>query len=259
MNTRDNSRPAHPSISLFLTDEHPCAYIDGLSARTLFADPTAVIDSPVAEQLQENGFRRSGRHHYRPACRTCSRCVPVRIPVGVFKPSRSHRRNRKLNHDISYTIVPDTFDREHYQLYRRYVQTRHADGQMADDCSERSYRGFLTTAWGGESCLMELRNNGRLVGVAVTDIFPNALSAVYTFFDPELEARAPGTHAILAQIELAKRSGLDHLYLGYWISDSPKMRYKERFRPLELWNGHTWIRYEHGDELPAEVTDNPRA
>lgn len=115
---------------------------------------------------------------------------------------------------------------------------------MADDASEDSYRRFLVERWGGSTRFIELRLGERLVGVAVTDVIEHGLSAVYTFFDPADSERSPGTFAILAQIEAARRLGVPYLYLGYWLRDSAKMRYKERFRPIEAWDGQTWVRFE---------------
>ena len=81
-----------------------------------------------------------------------------------------------------------------------------------------------------------------LCAVAVTDVIPGALSAVYTFYDPALEAHSLGTLAILRQIEWARRDGYAHLYLGYWIDGQRKMDYKRRFSPLERFDGRGWVR-----------------
>ncbi len=232
-------------LALYLTGEHPCSYLEGLRARTLFVDPTARVDNATYQVLVDQGFRRSGAHIYRPACRGCARCVPVRIPVRLFQPNRSQHRNWKLNAaDIALADTPAVFDPRHYELYRRYLAERHPNGSMADDASEESYRRFLVEPWGGSTHFIELRLEGQLIGVAVTDRLEHGLSAVYTFFDPGISHRAPGTFAVLAQIETAKRLGLPHLYLGYWIKESRKMTYKERFRPIEAWDGRRWQRFE---------------
>ena len=248
------STPDHPgsqlTLPLFLTDPHPCSYLPDLSASTLFVHPAAPMDANIYQALLAQGFRRSGAHVYRPACGACRRCVPVRIPVGAFAPSRSQRRNWARNREEVLLIDrPPRFDPEHYALYRSYVRSRHADGSMADTSPER-YREFLVAPWGGETRFLELRLGERLMAVAVTDRLPGALSAVYTFFDPEFSERAPGTYAILCQIEAARRLGLEHLYLGYWIGACPKMSYKDRFRPLEAWTDEGWRRYERGEEVP---------
>ena len=232
-------------LALYLTGEHNCSYLPAHRARTLFVDPTASIDGATYQALVDQGFRRSGAHVYRPACRGCAACVPVRVPVADFVPDRSQRRNWRRNAaELSLLDTPAAFKPSHFDLYRRYLSERHPEGGMADDASEASYRRFLVERWGGSTRFIEMRMGERLVGVAVTDILEHGLSAVYTFFDPAESERSPGTFAILAQIEAARRIGVPYLYLGYWLRDSAKMRYKERFRPIEAWDGHTWVRFE---------------
>ena len=232
-------------LALYLTGEHNCSYLPGHRARTLFVDPTASIDGATYQALVDQGFRRSGAHVYRPACLGCAACVPVRVPVADFVPDRSQRRNwRRNSAELNLLDTPAAFKPSHFDIYRRYLRARHPEGGMADDASEDSYRRFLVERWGGSTRFIELRLGERLVGVAVTDVIEHGLSAVYTFFDPADSERSPGTFAILAQIEAARRLGVPYLYLGYWLRDSAKMRYKERFRPIEAWDGHTWVRFE---------------
>ncbi|WP_295390772.1 arginyltransferase [uncultured Thiodictyon sp.] len=240
-------------LALYLTAEHSCSYLDGCRARTLFVDPLARIDSVTYQALVEQGFRRSGAHVYRPACRGCARCVPVRIPVGAFQPNRSQRRNWTRNApELRVIETAAAFDPGHFALYQRYLERRHPAGSMAEDASAESYRRFLVEPWGGETRFLELRLADRLVGVAVTDWLPQGLSAVYTFFDPDLDARGLGTFAVLAQIVTARRLGRPYVYLGYWIEESRKMAYKSTFKPLEAWDGRRWGRLErtgkHGGE-----------
>lgn len=246
----------HPNrgryLPLYLTAEHDCSYLEGVQARTAFVDPTAQIDPATYQRLMDQGFRRSGFHIYRPACRDCTACVPVRIPVSEFRPDRSQRRNWKRNApDFVLVDTPAVFNPEHFDLYRRYLTRRHPDGNMADDTSEESYRRFLVEPWGGTTRFIELRLDGKLVGVSVTDRLEGGLSAVYTFFEPAISGRAPGTFAVLSQIEIARRLGVPYLYLGYWIKESQKMAYKERFRPIEAWNGHEWQRFARHRSLDA--------
>jgi arginine-tRNA-protein transferase len=91
-----------------------------------------------------------------------------------------------------------------------------------------------------EGRFLELREDGRLLAVAVTDVVDNAVSAVYTFFEPDLAERGLGTLAILRQIEWARSTQRAHLYLGYWIAGHRKMDYKRRYRPLEGFDGREW-------------------
>lgn len=227
-------------VRLYLTDEHPCAYLPGMRARTLFVDPRAHIDGRRAQSLQHRGFRRSGIHFYRPACPSCNQCVPVRVPAATFCPNRAQRRTIKRNADLSVRLLAARFVEEHYQLYEHYLAARHADGGMIDDLSRDSYRNFLLAAWGGETGLLELRQDKRLLAVAVCDLLADDLSAVYTFYDPEHSARSLGTFTILTQLAWARRQGWQALYLGYWIANCRKMAYKAQFRPLQVWDGQGW-------------------
>jgi arginine-tRNA-protein transferase len=174
----------------------------------------------------------------------------VRLPVEDFAPNRSQRRNWRHNApEITLSDGPAAFRVEQFELYRRYLSTRHAEGAMAEDANEESYRRFLVEPWGGTTRFIEFRLDGRLVGVAVTDVLEQGLSAVYTFFDPALGERALGTFGVLAQIQTARRLGRPYLYLGYWIAESRKMAYKERFRPIEAWDGQRWRRFDRAQAL----------
>lgn len=237
-------------LALYLTAEHPCSYLEGLRARTLFLDPLVHLNTVTYQTLVDQGFRRSGSHVYRPACRGCSRCVPVRVPVDDFRPDRSQRRNWRRN-ATQFRLVdsPAAFAPDQFALYQRYLATRHPQGAMAEDNSAESYRRFLVDPWGGETLFLELHLGDRLAGVAVTDRLIHGLSAVYTFFDPELAELGPGSFAVLAQIDLARRLGMSYLYLGYWIGECRKMAYKDRFRPIEAWDGQAWRRFEHDRSL----------
>ncbi|WP_295446048.1 arginyltransferase [uncultured Thiodictyon sp.] len=240
-------------LALYLTAEHSCSYLDGRRARTLFVDPLVSIDAGTYQSLVDQGFRRSGAHVYRPACRGCARCVPVRIPVSVFRPNRSQRRNWRVNApQLRVVEAPAAFDPGHFDLYQRYLAHRHPAGTMAEDASAESYRRFLVDPWGGETRFLELHLADRLVGVAVTDWLPHGLSAVYTFFDPAFGARGLGTFAVLAQLVTARRLGLPYVYLGYWIEESGKMAYKSSFKPLEAWDGRCWSRLESTGNRDAE-------
>lgn len=236
--------PIHQNLRLFLTGEHACSYLPGQQARTLFVDPHSVIDQGHADWLQQIGFRRSGRHFYRPACRACQRCVAMRVPVAEFQPNRSQRRNLRRNADLQLLDRAAAFDPEHYALYRDYLLSRHGDGDMIASISPDSYRQFLLAPWSGSTRLLEMRERGALVAVAVSDLLVSGRSAVYTFFDPRQAKRAPGVFAVLTQILEARRLGLTYLYLGYWIAESSKMAYKANFRPIEAWTGKHWQRFD---------------
>jgi len=244
-------------LPLYLSSAHPCSYLEGFSARTLFADPQAAMDGPLYERLLGVGFRRSGYLVYRPTCEACMRCVPVRIPIERFAPNRSQRRNTQRNADLTLAVLPAVFDQQHYAVYERYLRDRHPDGSMAEDVTPQGYSDFLIRPWGGETLLLELRLGEQLVGVAVTDRLPGALSAVYTYFDPALSGRALGTYALLCQIEQARHLGLRYLYLGYWIEECRKMTYKDNFRPIQAFLAGCWREYARGEHIDWQGASSP--
>jgi arginine-tRNA-protein transferase len=229
------------TLRFFLTVARPCAYLADRQAVSVVADPEARLDSTIYNQLITRGFRRSGADLYRPACPGCDACVPIRVPV-PYHPSRGEKRVLRYNRDVEIRLLPAEFRDEHFQLYRRYLTARHPDGGMADTTSDQ-YLDFLTSYW-SKTSFIEFREAGELLAVAVTDWLDNALSAVYTFFDPALGRRSLGTFAILSQLSLAERSGLRWVYLGYWIETCRAMSYKSRFRPREILRQGNWRRID---------------
>lgn len=230
-------------LRLFHTGEHACGYWPDRVARDLVLDPRDPRLKSWYPQALGWGFRRSGDIVYRPHCTACRACVPVRIPVDQFEPDRSQRRCLKRNADVEMRVQPAERNEERLALYRRYLSTRHIGGGM-DGHGAIEFDQFLIGSW-SEGRFLELREHnehgpGRLLAVAVTDVVETALSAVYTFYEPDAVERGLGTLAILKQLEWARRERRSHLYLGYWIAGHPKMDYKRRFRPLEGFDGRDW-------------------
>ncbi len=230
------------SVSIYATGEHPCAYLDDRPARTLFVDPRERLNNSIYGNMVDQGFRRSGEFVYRPGCPTCSACKSVRIPVQAFVPARRHRRCRKRNADLEVLPVAPRFREEHFALYRTYIGARHEGSQMADPTPQQ-FMDFLTASW-CESIFYEFRADGRLLAVSAVDLLDQGLSAVYTFFDTAESRRGLGTYAILWLVEEAERLNLPYVYLGYWIEETPKMRYKSDFRPHEVYESGAWQRVE---------------
>jgi arginine-tRNA-protein transferase len=225
-------------MGIYRTGEHPCGYFADRVARDLVLDPHDPALPQAYPSALAQGFRRSGDHVYRPHCPGCMACVPVRIRVNDFRADRSQRRCLRRNADLTTLMVPPLRTAENFSLYQRYLQARHGNGPMADG-DEEDFDRFLASMW-SPTHFMELRHRDRLLGVAVVDVLPDALSAVYTFFDPDERTRGLGTLAILRQIELALGTGRHDVYLGYWIAGHPKMDYKARFRPLQALGGPGW-------------------
>ena len=225
-------------LKLYTTESHSCSYLVGQQAATLFIDPDTSIDNHQYSQLAKLGFRRSGNFVYRPHCANCSACIPTRIPVRSFIPNRTQRRTLKRGQSVEVNCLSLVNKPEHYKLYGKYINQRHADGDMYPT-SYTQFKDFLLSDQ-FDTCLMEFKFEGRLVAVAVTDKLDDGLSAVYTYFDPEQTALSLGVLTILHQIEYARRENLDYLYLGYWIKDCAKMRYKLQYRPIEISIANRW-------------------
>lgn len=236
---------AASSIRIFQTAEHPCGYWPDRRARDIVLDPDSRALPAVYPAALAQGFRRSGGHVYRPQCETCMACVPVRIDVEAFVPNRSQNRCLRRNADLQARELPARREPQVFELYQRYLSSRHRKGGM-DQPRPEDFDNFLSAPWSPTRFLSFYDSTGALKGVAVSDLLPNGLSAVYTFFDPDEAARGLGTFAILRQIEWARRLGLPHVYLGFWLQGHPKMDYKRRFSGIEQ------LRHGDWEPLPAD-------
>ena len=191
-------------------------------------------------QLTDMGFRRSGEHIYRPWCEGCGECKSVRVPVAGFNVSKSQKRVLTRNKDLQVSFeLPSCVD-EIYNLYANYIIQRHSDGDMYPPSLEQ-FENFLCQAPPtSQTRFVCFRLEQKLLAVAVVDLLPKGVSAIYTFFDPAYEIRSLGRLAVLWQIRWAQSQAMDFVYLGYWIKDCQKMAYKAEYQPLQVFEDLIW-------------------
>jgi arginine-tRNA-protein transferase len=190
--------------------------------------------------LSKQGFRRSQNVLYRPSCADCAACLSARIDVAAFAPSRSQRRVVRRNAGLERQIASPWATEEQYALFRRYLESRHASGGMADMDTFEFAAMIEETPIRTRVVEYVDPETGALVATCLTDILDDGVSMVYSFFEPERPKASLGTYLILDHVEIARESGLPYVYLGYWVPGSDKMGYKAAFSGLEVYAGDRW-------------------
>ncbi len=224
-------------LQFYATAPYPCSYLPDKIARSQVATPSHLIHADLYGELVNAGFRRSGLYTYRPYCDECSACTATRIPVKHFVLNRSQKRSWKKHAGLDIRVLNLGYQEEHFELYQRYQNERHAGGDMDQDDQDQ-YMQFLLQSR-VNSRIVEFRdgpsdlNPGRLRMVSMIDILDQGISSVYTFFDTSNTSASYGSFSILWQIQQALELDLPYLYLGYYIENSEKMSYKAKFQPIE--------------------------
>ncbi|WP_096086496.1 arginyltransferase [Agaribacterium haliotis] len=230
-------------LRFFQTAAHDCGYLADKQASNIFVDPQQQLSGSLYSTLSAFGFRRSGQHVYKPRCASCQACQPMRVLTELFTANRSQRRCMKRNEDLSCELRRDIDTDEHYELYARYIQARHRDGEMYPPKRDQ-FQEFLADAWGITRYLCFRDQQQKLLSVAVIDLLSDGISAMYSFFDPDEDKRSLGSFNVLFQILWARQHQLPHLYLGYLIKECRKMAYKAQYRPYQLLHDGHWRSYD---------------
>lgn len=226
----------------YVTAPQPCPYLDGRQERKLFTALPGENAIRLNDVLSKQGFRRSQNVLYRPSCADCTACMSARIRVADFAPNRSQRRAIRANADLVREATSPWATEDQYGLFRRYLDSRHADGGMADmDIFEFAAMIEETPI---KSRVIEYSTEGAdgrtLAAVCLTDVLDDGVSMVYSFYDPAREAKSVGSYIILDHVDIARAAGLPYVYLGYWVPGSRKMGYKANFAAVEIYKGGRW-------------------
>ncbi|WP_337995533.1 arginyltransferase [Oleispirillum naphthae] len=228
----------------------PCPYLPHRLERKVVTELGQGDAARFHEILSRSGFRRSHAIAYAPACPGCSACVPVRIDAANFREGRTFRRIRRANADLTPAPCPAVATGEQHRLFLRYQEVRHAGGDMAA-MEFHEYRSMIEDS-PIETLVLEFRDpQEELAAAVLADVMEDGLSAVYSFYRPDMPKRSLGSFVVLTLIDACRRLGLPYLYLGYWIAESRKMAYKAHFQPLEGYGPAGWHR------LPPPPTDRP--
>ena len=226
-------------VAATVVGPEPCVYFPERTMHAIVIGADEDAKPGVYSQLAKAGFRRSGGTFYTPRCGECRACVPLRVDAKGFRVNRRFRRVLARNADLTVTLAHvEDAAMEHFDLYGRYISARHAHGSMFPPHPKQYLQ--LTQSFGVDTLALDIRQGDTLVASAVTDVLDHGLAAVYTYFDPDLPERSLGALAILKQIDECRRRSLPHLYLGYWIAEAQKMRYKADYRPAQVLVDGRW-------------------
>ncbi|WP_101066089.1 arginyltransferase [Roseovarius salinarum] len=237
----------------YVTAPQPCPYLEGRMERKLFTALQGEGAQRLNDSLSKQGFRRSQNVLYRPSCADCAACLSARIDVAAFSPSKSQKRTRNRNAQLTRKATSPWATEEQYALFRAYLESRHAEGGMADmDAFEFAAMIEETPI---KTRLVEYTDpeTDALVAVSLTDVLDDGVSMVYSFYDPDRPKASLGTYLILDHVEIARAAGLPYVYLGYWVPGSPKMGYKSAFSGLEVYVNGEWERMRDPSDYDSQA------
>lgn len=239
----------------YVTAPQPCPYLSGRKERKLFTALQGEQANQLNDTLSQQGFRRSQNVLYRPSCADCAACMSARIRVADFELTKSQKRALKRNAHLEREAISPWATEEQYELFRRYLDSRHADGGMADMdifefaamIEETPIRSRVIEYWDPEGL------NKQLTAVCLTDVLEDGLSMVYSFYEPKAAKSSLGTYIILDHVRIAQDAGLPYVYLGYWVPGSSKMGYKANFAALEIYKNGQWQDIGNPDDHTGEM------
>lgn len=234
----------------FQVDPDTCPYLPDRQSQVAVVWPSEHVGGEEFDQFMENGYRRAGSCFYRNVCPGCVACESLRIPVDRFQPGRTMRRvwNRGRR-QLRLVIDRPRSDPLRVGLYNLHKHQRGLAHELLDRSPTEYYDFLVDTCC--DSIELQYYLDDTLIGVAIADRGVRSLSAVYCYFDPAHERLSPGTFSVLQHIELCRQWGMQYLYLGFYIAQSPHMNYKRRYLPHERRINGRWQPFERDQQDPA--------
>lgn len=225
------------TVRFGLSTTFPCGYLEQEHEQLLVYIDEHPLSPFMYSALQDQGFRRSDNQVYKPHCPNCNACQSIRVSPYKFAMSKSQKRifNKGKHFQINVTSKPKP---EYYDMFEQYVNTKHENGVMYPATPDQ-LESFTNCEWMTQ-LFIELYDGHKLIAVAITDVTPDSLSAVYTFYDIHYAKYSLGTLMILHQINLVQELEKSWLYLGYYISNCDKMNYKTKFTPYQIRKSSIW-------------------
>jgi leucyl-tRNA---protein transferase len=226
-------------VERYREEPHQCPYLPDEVASL---DVWLMLDVSPSELavLLERGWRRFGPSYFRPGCANCAKCEPLRIPSSTFRASTSQRRARRNASRLTRVVQRPVVDEERMALYGRWhahrEQHRGWEGFAMNE-ERYAYEFAFDHPSVREVAFRDPGHGDRLVGLGILDEVPNAISAVFFFWDPEFAPASLGVAHVVMLVEDAAARGLEHVYLGYRVADCPSLAYKGRYQPHELLDG----------------------
>jgi leucyl-tRNA---protein transferase len=223
------------SLFSYVAPPSPCGYLPE-QLWSLEYEYVGEMTAAEYEVRMQAGWRHFGRMLFHPACKNCTACRSLRIPVAKFRPDRSQRRAWKLNQDeVRLEVGQPAVSRAKLKLYDRYHAFQSTSkGWPAHPAKDaESYcESFVRNPFEVQEWCYYL--GCHLVAVGYVDDLPASHSAIYFYYDPEQRDRSLGTFNVLNILERARQAGKEFVYLGYYVQGCPSMEYKPRFRPNQL-------------------------
>jgi leucyl-tRNA---protein transferase len=214
-----------------------CAYLHNQTALTEYN----IISHPtfeMAESYLEKGWRRFGKMFFRPNCTNCSKCIPLKVDLNNFKPSRSMRKSIHKNKEIHVEFGQPECTKEHITLHNIYHEYQNKKKNWPyHEISATEYRMLFCEPMIFAKEVRYFNKAHKLIGVGYIDTLPSAYSSLYFFYHPEWSRLSPGVFSIMTEINQAIKNNVNSYHLGYFVEGCPSMNYKLKFTPHSLFQG----------------------